>query len=198
MVEITLTTRPRQHPPTSRTSLAARSVARLSFPIFTMDQNERLGNFTEIFTNQPVFNGDGITPVLDCSGNPTFVGEIFDTRLTKPTQLPGINDTGLCGVPFTVNGVLNMIPTTPNQTGGGFLDPLAARLALLYPPPGPLQANTGNNFLSNPVLKETRTNFDVRVDQKFNDYNFAFFRFSYEDQPRSIPGTFPGVADGGG
>src|ERR1039458_10237367 len=161
-------------------------------------QNERLGNFSEILTNQQVFNGDGIKPVLDCSGNPTFVGEIFDTRLTKPTQLPGINDTGLCGVPFTVNGVLNMIPTTPNQTGGGFLDPLAARLALLYPPPGPLQANTGNNFLSNPVLKETRTNFDVRVDQKFNDYNFAFFRFSYEDQPRSIPGTFPGVADGGG
>ena len=158
-------------------------------------QNERLGNFTEILTNQPVFNGDGITPVLDCSGNPTFGGEIFDTRLT---QHAGSNDTGLCGVPFTVNGVLNMIPTTPNQTGGGFLDPLAARLALLYPPPGPLQANTGNNFLSNPVLKETRNNFDIRVDQKFNDYNFAFFRFSYEDQPRSIPGTFPGVADGGG
>ena len=158
-------------------------------------QAERGGDFTEILTNQPVFNGDGTTPVMDCSGNPTFVGEIFDTRLTGPFAS---NDTGLCGVPFTANGVLNMIPATPNQTGGGFLDPLALKLAALYPPPGPVQPNTGNNFLSNPVLKETRNNFDVRVDQKFNDNNFAFFRFSYEDQPRSIPGTFPGVADGGG
>jgi Carboxypeptidase regulatory-like domain/TonB dependent receptor len=157
--------------------------------------NERAGDFTEILTNQPVFNGDGVTPVLDCSGNPTFVGEIFDTRLT---QQAGSNDTGFCGVPFTVNGVMNMIPTTPNQPGGGFLDPLAAKLALLYPAPGPIQPNSGNNFLSNPVLKETRNNFDVRVDQKFNDYDSAFFRFSYEDQPRSIPGTFPGLADGGG
>ena len=157
--------------------------------------NERMGDFTEILTNQPVFNGDGITPVLDCNGNPTFAGEIFDTRLT---QHAGSNDTGFCGVPFTVNGVLNMIPATPNQPGGGFLDPLAAKLALLYPPPGPIQPNSGNNFLSNPVLKETRNNFDVRVDQKFNDYDSAFFRFSYEDQPRSIPGTFPGFADGGG
>ena len=157
--------------------------------------NERMGDFTEILTNQPVFNGDGITPVLDCNGNPTFAGEIFDTRLT---QHAGSNDTGFCGVPFTVNGVLNMIPATPNQPGGGFLDPLAAKLALLYPTPGPIQPNSGNNFLSNPVLKETRNNFDVRVDQKFNDYDSAFFRFSYEDQPRSIPGTFPGFADGGG
>ncbi len=157
--------------------------------------NERTGDFTEILTNQPVFNGDGITPVLDCSGNPTFAGEIFDTRLT---QQAGSNDTGFCGVPFTVNGVMNMIPATPNQPGGGFLDPLAAKLALLYPAPGPIQPNSGNNFLSNPVLKETRNNFDIRVDQKFNDYDSAFFRFSYEDQPRSIPGTFPGFADGGG
>ena len=158
-------------------------------------QNERMGDFTEILTDQPVFNGDGTTPVLDCSGSPTFVGEIFDTRLTGPSAT---NDTGFCGVPFTSNGVMNMIPTTPNQSGGGFLDPLAARLAALYPPPGPIQPNSGNNFLSNPVLKETRNNFDVRVDEKFNDYDFAFFRFSYEDQPRSIPGVFPGVADGGG
>jgi hypothetical protein len=152
-------------------------------------QNERVGDFTEILTSTAVPN------VLDCSGNPTFAGEIFDTRLTGPYAS---NPTGFCGVPFTVNGVLNMIPMTPNQPGGGFLDPLAAKLAALYPLPGPIQPNTGNNFLSNPVLKETRNNFDIRVDQKFNEYDFAFFRFSYEDQPRSIPGTFPGFADGGG
>jgi Carboxypeptidase regulatory-like domain/TonB dependent receptor len=155
-------------------------------------QDERNGNFTEILTDEPVLNANG-SPVLDCSGSPTFAGEIFDTRLTQASDT---NDTGFCGVPFTVNGALNMIPATPNQAGGGFLDPLALRLAALYPPPGVLFQ--GNNFLSNPVLKETRNNFDVRIDQKFNDNDFAFFRFSYEDQPRTIPGTFPGFADGGG
>jgi Carboxypeptidase regulatory-like domain/TonB dependent receptor len=149
-------------------------------------QNERLGNFTEILTNQVV------PGVLDCGGNPTYAGEIFDTRLTQ-TQ-----GTGFCGVPFSVNGVLNMIPSTPTQAGGGSLDPLAATLASLYPAPGPVQGITGNNFLSNPVRKETRNNFDVRVDQQLNENNFSFFRFSYEDQPSSIPGTFPGFADGGG
>ena len=151
-------------------------------------QAERTGDFTEILTNQVV------PGVVDCSGNPTYVGEIFDTRLTNTS---GLNPTGYCGVPFTSNGVMNVIPATPNQTGGGFLDPLAARLAALYPPAGVLQP-TGNNFLSNPVLQETRNNFDIRVDQKFSDNDYAFFRFSYEDQPRSIPGTFPGYADGGG
>lgn len=155
---------------------------------FVPSQNERIGNFTEILTNQVV------PGVSDCSGNPTFVGEIFDTRLTNSY---GSNPSGYCGVPFTSNGVMNVIPATPNQSGGGFLDPLAARLAALYPPAGVLQPS-GNNFLSNPVLKETRNNFDIRVDQKFNDNDYAFFRFSYEDQPRSIPGTFPGFADGGG
>ena len=161
-------------------------------------QDERLGNFTEILTNQLALTDpkNPNSPVaLDCSGNPTFVGEIFDTRLTTAS---GLNPNGFCGVPFTVDGTLNMIPTTPNQTGGGFLDPLAARLAALYPAPGPVQPNTGNNFLSNPVLKETRNNFDVRVDEKFSDNEMVFFRFSYEDQPRTIPGTFPGFADGGG
>jgi Carboxypeptidase regulatory-like domain/TonB dependent receptor len=156
----------------------------------------RAGDFREFLTNQPALTDptNPSSPVaLDCNGNPTFVGEVFDTRLTRNQS--ALNPNGFCGVPFTVNGQLNMIPAT-SQNGGGFLDPLAQQLAALYPSPGTLFQ--GNNFLANPVLKESRTNFDIRVDEKFNDNNFSFFRFSYEDQPRTIPGTFPGFADGGG
>src|SRR6202020_1822319 len=36
------------------------------------------------------------------------------------------------------------------------------------------------------------------VDQKFSDADNTFFRFSIENQPSFIPGTFGGLADGGG
>ena len=126
----------------------------------------------------------------DCNGVATYAGEIFDAKLAQAT----------CGVPFQYDGTgqpLNIIPATPVVNGGGSLDPLALRLAALYPAAGPINSS-GNNFLANPVRKETRNNFDVRVDQKFNDRDNTFFRFSFENQPSSIPGTFGGLADGGG
>jgi len=129
-----------------------------------------------------------MVPALDCNGVQTYAGEIFNTRLTQSSPLYA---TGQCGVPFGYSGGLptNVIPS-------GLIDPLAKRLALLYPTAGTFQ--NGNNFLANPVLKESRTNFDVRVDQKFSDANNVFARVSYEDQPSTIPGAFGGVADGGG
>jgi outer membrane receptor protein involved in Fe transport len=126
----------------------------------------------------------------DCNNRPTYTGEIFDAKLAKAN----------CGVPFQYDAsgkALNIIPATPLVAGGGSLDPLALRLAALYPVAGPTDSG-GNNFLANPVRKETRNNFDVRVDQKFSDQDSTFFRFSYEDQPSFIPGTFGGLADGGG
>ena len=126
----------------------------------------------------------------DCNGAPTYAGEIFDAKLAQAS----------CGVPFQYDGSgkpLNKIPATPVVAGGGSLDPLALRLAALYPAAGPINSS-GNNFLANPVRKETRNNFDVRVDQKFSDKDNTFFRFSFENQPSFIPGTFGGLADGGG
>ena len=156
--------------------------------------NWRNGDFSDLIDlGSPVStlaaDGTTVVPALDCNGVQTYAGEIFDTR---QTQTSGAYFSGLCGFPFAYDGSGN--PTNVIPTGS--IDPLAQRLALLYPQPGVLFQ--GNNFLSNPVLKETRNNFDVRIDQKFNDRDYTFFRFSFEDQPRTIPGTFPGFADGGG
>src|SRR5882672_9703113 len=134
-------------------------------------------------------DGMSMVPALDCNGVQTYAGEMFDTRQTGTSTLYA---TKLCGVPFGYNGSgqpVNVIPLTKQ-------DPLALRLAALYPAAG---ANkNGNNFLANPVLAESRTNFDTRVDERFSDADSVFFRFSYEDQPSTIPGTFGGIADGGG
>ena len=150
----------------------------------------RTGDFSSLIDYTTQEFGTGGAPILDCNVRPTYAGEIFDAKLAQPT----------CGVPFQYDGIgkpLNIIPATPVVAGGGSLDPLALRLAALYPAAGPINSS-GNNFVANPVRKETRNNFDVRVDQKFSDADNAFFRFSFENQPSSIPGTFGGLADGGG
>ena len=148
------------------------------------------GDFTNNLDGSPLLDySQPVSGALDCNGAQTYAGEIFDTR---QTQLSGSSVTGLCGVPFGYNGAgqpVNVIPI-------GLQDPLAQRLAALYPAAGTF--NNGNNFLANPVLKESRTNFDGRVDQRFSDADSVFFRFSYEDQPSTIPATFGGIADGGG
>src|SRR5579864_4416357 len=114
----------------------------------------------------------GGNAILDCNNQPTFAGEIFDAKLAQVTG------QSACGVPFQYDSTgkpLNVIPATPVLPGGGSLDPLALRLAALYPAAGPIQPS-GNNFLANPVRRETRNNFDVRVDQKFSDKDNTFFR----------------------
>ena len=130
-------------------------------------------------------------PALDCAGHPTYAGEIFNAR---QTQNSGLYASGLCGVPF---GPYDASGNPTNIIPQGQLDPLSLAIAKLYPSPN--VSGNGFNFLSNPVRSETRNNFDVRIDQKYTEKDYGFFRFSYEDQPSLIPGPFDNTGgDGGG
>ncbi len=124
----------------------------------------------------------------DCNGNPTYAGEIFNTRLT---QASASSPTGFCGIPIGgYNGSgqpTNIFPA---------VDPLAATLSTYWPIPNVSIA--GNNFLSDPHRQESRNNFDVRIDHKISDVDNAFGRFSYENQPSFIPPPFNNLLDGGG
>jgi hypothetical protein len=143
-----------------------------------------VGNF------QSLIDYASTTGENDCNGKPTYAGEVFNTRLTG---LDPSSPTGLCGMPFGYDATGKPV----NQIPGPLIDPLAARLTALFPPPNAV--NPGFNFLANPVLQENRNNFDVRIDHKFSEKDTSFFRFSYEDQPSNIPPTFPNsLADGGG
>jgi hypothetical protein len=157
---------------------------------------QRAGDFSsqlELSSPQQALAADGTTliPALDCAGNPTYAGEIFDTRQTQanPAYL-----SGLCGVPFGgydgSGNPANMIPQSQ-------VDPLALAITQLYPLPN-VNGN-GFNYLSNPVRRESRNNFDIRIDHKYTEKDYGFFRFSYEDQPSVIPGPFDTTnGDGGG
>ena len=146
---------------------------------------------------QVAFDSDG-NPVpgvfaLDCNGNFTYPGEIFNTRLTGFSA----NPNGLCGMPIGTDALGN--PTNKFTGNPGLntpIDPLAARLAAFFPQPNADIA--GNNFRIDPVRRESRNNFDVRIDHRISDKDASFGRFSYEDQPSFIPAPFNNVLDGGG
>ena len=135
-----------------------------------------------------------IPGVVDCSGNPTYQGEIFNSRLTQTSAL---NANGFCGVPIATTGAgvpTNIFPSS----GPSAINPVAAKLAALYPAPTPNFNAGGNNFLVDPKKSTTQNNFDIRLDHKFTDRDNFFTRFSYEDQPIFTPGPFSNELDGGG
>ncbi len=138
--------------------------------------------------------------ILDCNGNPTFGGEIFNTRQTLSGAVNAFaagNTSGFCGFPIGTDA--SGMPTNKFTGNAGVntpIDPLAARLAALLP--GPNVNIGGNNFLVDPKRRESRNNFDIRVDHKISRKDDFFARFSYEDQPSFIPGAFSNnVLDGG-
>ncbi len=165
-----------------------RSVDSEPIPAIVPTLAQRSGDFsTNIDYSSPVADPVSGMPVLDCNGQPTYPGEIFNTRLAQ--QSP-VNSTGYCGVPFGYAGgqPANVIP-------GSVIDPLASRLAALYPAPN--ANNPAYNFVSSPKRVINRNNFDLRLDQQINDADSAFARYSFETVPSNIPSVFGPVADGG-
>jgi len=151
------------------------------------------GNFSSFLTTTPAMAvnaaGNPTTQVaLDCSGHPTYMGEIFNTYLTQPS---GLNPDGYCGVPIGVTAAGNPTNIFPK----GLIDPLAAKLSALFPMPN---VNvSGFNYLSEPKKTEDQNNFDIRIDHKISEKDSLFGRFSYEDQPSFIPSPFNNALDGG-
>jgi hypothetical protein len=150
----------------------------------------RNGNFQSLIDyTSPVTNPDG-SPVLDCNGQPTYLGEIFNTRLTRSSAS---SPTGLCGVPFGYDGSgrpSNIMPAN-------LIDPLSKRLSALFPLPN--ANNPAFNFQTAPLLHAQRNSFDVRIDEHASSRDTAFLRFSFGKQHRLIPAPFQDTGgDGGG
>ena len=149
--------------------------------------DEIAGNFSSFLTTTPApqvdANGNVLpnTVALDCSGHPTYMGEIFNSRLTQSSAL---NPNGYCGVPIGVDGASNPTNIFPN----GLIDPLAARLSALFP--GPNTDLNGSNFIAEPKRTASRNNADVRIDEHISEQDSSVWPFSYENQPSFTPSPF--------
>lgn len=148
---------------------------------------QRAGDFSsQINYASPVLDADSV-PVVDCNGLPTYSGEIFNSRLSQASTL---NKSGFCAAPF---GIANGQPT--NIMPAGTIDPLAARIAALYPATN--ADNPAYNFVSSPKRVINHNNFDLRLDHQIRTSDSTFGRYSFETVPENIPAVFGPIADGG-
>jgi hypothetical protein len=148
-------------------------------------QNMVTGDFSS-------FLGGVISGVVDCSGNPTYQGEIFNTRLTQDSSL---NSTGYCGVPIATDSTgkpTNIFPSS----GPSAINSVAKSLAALYPAPD--YNSGGNNYYADPKKSVNQNNVDARIDYTISSSDNLFGRLSYENQPTVTPGPFKSFLDGGG
>jgi hypothetical protein len=138
------------------------------------------------------------TGALDCNGNPTYTGEIFD-----PTQAQSGSayNGGPCSLPIGTTGPgWTGTPTNKFTNPGGTstpIDPLAQELANLFPPPTPNITNPGGNYLADPKRNETENKFDVRYDHIISGKDNFFTRFSYGNDSNFLPSPFQNFLDGG-
>ncbi|MGO9404506.1 MAG: TonB-dependent receptor domain-containing protein [Terriglobales bacterium] len=139
--------------------------------------------------------GAAMPGVVDCSGNPTYQGEIFNSRLAENNYAGNAN--GYCGVPIgtTAAGVPTNIFTGNSGTNTA-IDPLGQELANLFPAPNDPALGT-NAFLSDPKGTETENKFDIRYDYTISSKDNFFARFSYGNDSTFLPSPFNNYLDGG-
>ena len=168
-----------------------RSIDSEPIPAFVPTLAQRTGDFSSnIDYTQPVTDPASGGAVLDCNGSPTYAGEIFNTRLTQQIATGAGNGTGYCGVPFGYAG-----GQPSNVIGGNVIDPLALKIAALYPAPN--ADNPAYNFVSSPKRVINRNNFDLRLDHQVSTNDSVFAPDGFETVPTNIPAVFGPIADGG-
>jgi hypothetical protein len=82
--------------------------------------------------------------------------------------------------------------------GGGPIDPVGLKYALLYPAPNaPATTTTSGAFVSSPVVVRNSDTVDGRVDVQLNSQNLLYGRYSYNRTPVQFPGLLPTVNEAG-
>ena len=134
-----------------------------------------------------------IPGVVDCSGNPTYQGEIFNPTLA---QINSPYNGGSCSVPIgtTSSGQPTNIFTGNSGTNTP-IDPVANELAALFPAPN--TTLPGGNYLSDPERSETENKFDFRIDNIISSKDNFFARYSYGKDTNFLPSPFQNILDGG-
>jgi Carboxypeptidase regulatory-like domain/TonB dependent receptor-like, beta-barrel len=151
---------------------------------------EKAGNFSANLGSEILVGGQKV-PVLNPDGTPSgqFVrqGQLFDPRtqvanpLFNQSQPVSVFNPQFIRQPFAGNIIPN-------------IDPVAAKLAGLYP--SPTLAGRANNFARTPSLADDQDRWIIRLDYRFNDKNDVFGRYAFTKRLRFVPGFFGGIADG--
>ncbi|MCU1314115.1 MAG: Cna domain protein [Acidobacteriaceae bacterium] len=81
---------------------------------------------------------------------------------------------------------------------GGPVDPVGLAYAKLYPAPNaPATTSVSGAYVSSPVVVRNSDTVDARVDERFNDKNLLYGRYSWNRTPVQFPGLLPTVNEAG-
>jgi hypothetical protein len=123
------------------------------------------------FSSDPL----GVTPTNPYAGGTSFLC-VPGTKTPEPVLADGSQTPGLGQPCATIPGAL--------------VNPIGARVALLYPTPNANPAG-GFNYENQPVRKLNEGTWDVRLDHNFSSKDSAFARFSYDQATNFVPGGSP-------
>jgi carboxypeptidase family protein/TonB-dependent receptor-like protein len=171
-----------------------------------------LGNFSELCAfphgdpNLPP-NPDGSLQIVpghfdaqglcrDPQANPFGAGQLFDPY--APSSFIPFNNLATYVSPG--NPKLNGTPFQPTPgILGNLIDPVAAKMFLLFPKPtvnatdlGTLQ---GANFFSSGAAGDSNNQFDIKVDHRFNERDLLSVRYSQQKQSFTSFNCFGNFAD---
>lgn len=124
-------------------------------------------------------------------GSTPFSGEVFGSNV------PFMCDSS--GNPLPTNAQGQQAAGTPcDKIPQSLIDPIAGKLAKLYPQPNMPGVLVGD-YVAAPAKKLNEGEFDVRLDQNFSSRDSIFARFSYDQATEFQPSGLPGfVSQPGG
>jgi len=144
---------------------------------------ERTGNFGELCAaNGGTFDSTGL-----CS---TIAGQIYDPY-SGSFQNPANGAAGAyrsAFIPFDNlatytspgNANLNGTPYQLAQFPGNLIDPVAQKLANLYPMPNIANGSIYDNWIASGASRSTNDQFDIRIDHRFSDKNLVTLKYSQD------------------
>ncbi len=119
-------------------------------------------------------------------------GQIFDPATTRAVTAGQVDP--VTGIMATSSGYARE-PFLNNQLPANRIDANAVKLLQLFPAPN--LAGVQNNYQITTLNTTGANTFDVRIDERFNDHNQVFGRYSQISNTQHVPPPFGGVADGG-
>ena len=133
-----------------------------------------------------------------------YEGTRIQTAVNRITTVPLANErigdfspaeSAALGIPYpTIYDPLTGAPFPNNTIPASRIDPYMTKIMNLFPLPN--LPGEYNNYTRNAISYDNDDNYDGRADWNATDKDLVFFRYSYSNRDRFIPGYFGGIADG--
>jgi hypothetical protein len=133
-----------------------------------------------------------------------YEGTRIQTAISRTTTVPLPNErigdfspamSAALGIPYpTIYDPTTGQPFPNNTIPASRIDPYMSKIMNLYPLPD--LSGEYNNYTRNAGSYDDNDNYDGRLDWNLSEKDLIFFRYSYSNRDRNIPGFFAGIADG--